>query len=131
VPLRGLWYGRSMSFLTDPPALFASGEAYARLAPESGQGGLERVFGGLTVAGFVLGSLAFYTELPGANAIARRLGTRSGRDLMINSWIADFEYKRPRGRVHALAALMFALYPLWWWLGWDHGRRARPRARPR
>ena len=51
------------------------------------------------------------------------------RDLMINSWIGDLDYKRPGPRTHALAALMFALYPLWWWLGWDHGRRARPRSR--
>jgi hypothetical protein len=118
-----------MSFLTDPPALFASGEVYARAAPESAQGGMAQATGAVTVATFIACSVALYLELPLANTIARRLGTRSGRDLMINSWIADFEYKRPRPRMHALAALMFALYPLWWWLGWDHGRRARPRPR--
>ena len=118
-----------MSFLTDPPALFASGEVYARAAPESAQGGMARAAGTATVATFVLCSLALYLELPVAQTIARRLRTRSGRDLMINSWIGDLDYKRPGARTHALAALMFALYPLWWWLGWDHGRRSRPRSR--
>jgi hypothetical protein len=27
--------------------------------------------------------------------------------------------------MHALAAVVFATYPLWLWLGWAHGRRAR------
>ena len=53
--------------------------------------------------------------------------TRDGRDLMLNSWVFDFDTKRVSTRTHVLAGLMFALYPLWWWLGWDHGRRVRPR----
>jgi hypothetical protein len=35
--------------------------------------------------------------------------------------------RRRSARTDALAAAVFAAYPLAWWLGWDHGRRARPR----
>jgi hypothetical protein len=55
-----------MSLLADPPALIADGESYARLMPESAQGGG--------------------------------------------------------------AAVAATAYPLWWWLGWDHGPRAHARA---
>jgi hypothetical protein len=35
--------------------------------------------------------------------------------------------RRRSRREEALAFAVFASYPLWLWLGWDHGRRARPR----
>ena len=116
-----------MSFLTDPPALYASGRAYAQTMPESAQGARAGVAGALTVGAFLIGSIALYLNIPVARSIARRLGTRDGRDLMLNSWVFDFDTKRVSTRTHVLAAVMFALYPLWWWLGWDQGRRARPR----
>lgn len=112
----------------DPPALFASGELYARLVPEPGQGRWAAAAGGAKSAAFVGGSLALYLNLPATRALARRLGARDGRDLMINSGVLGLESRRPPARTHVLAGLMFALYPLWWRLGWDHGRRARPRA---
>jgi hypothetical protein len=35
--------------------------------------------------------------------------------------------RRARVRDDALAVAALASYPMWLWLGWDHGRRARPR----
>ena len=80
-----------MSFLIDPPALYAAGEAYARGAPESAQG---------RAAGFV-----------GAGVVAG---------------ILALALRRPGAKEHALVLAALATYPLWYWLGWDHGRRARP-----
>ena len=117
-----------MSFLIDPPWLYASGEAYARLAPESAQGGLATAAGAATAAAFLGTSVSLYLNLPWTEPIWRACRARSGRDWMLNSGVFRFEHKRPGPRTHAAAALVFATYPLWLWLGWDRGRRRRPRA---
>ena len=116
-----------MSFLVDPPLLYAAGEAYARALPESAQGRSAGVAGALTTAAFVGVSAALWLELPGTKDVVRAFGARSGREFMV-AWPA-FRWRGGRKagpREHALAAVAFSLYPLWWRLGWDHGRRARP-----
>ena len=78
-----------MSFLIDPPLLYAAGEAYARGLPESAQG---------RQAG-----------IAGAGAVGALLAIGALR------------------RPHAVAAVGVVVYPLAFRLGWDRGRRARPR----
>ena len=116
-----------MSFLIDPPWLYANGEAYARMAPESAQGGVAEAAGVATIAAFWVTSISLYLNLPWTKPIWKACGARSGRDWMLNSGVFSFDHKRPGTRTHAVSALLFATYPLWLWLGWDHGRRARPR----
>ena len=49
-----------MSFLIDPPWLYANGEAYARLAPESAQGRKPPPRVPATIGGFWLVSVSLY-----------------------------------------------------------------------
>ena len=117
-----------MSILTDPPALVADGEAYARLLPESAQGGAATVTGALTVAVFWAGAAAFWFDFAPAVPLRRRLGYRSGREFMLRFPLPDRGRRRRRDRREdAVGLAVVASYPLWWWLGWDHGRRRRPR----
>ena len=120
---------RRVSIVTDPVALLADGEAYARLLPESAQGGAATVTGALTIAVFWAGAAAFWFDHPVAKPLRKRLGYRSGREFMLRFPLPD-RGRRRRGdaREDALAVAVFASYPVWWWLGWDHGRRRRPRA---
>ena len=118
-----------MSFLTDPLALFADGELYARTLPESAQGGMATAVGGLTVAAVMAGGIAVYLDRPCAKPFVKALGARNGVDLMLRWPVAHGSRRRKRSsRTDALAAAAFASYPLMWWLGWDHGRRRRPRS---
>jgi hypothetical protein len=117
-----------MSFLVDPPTLFADGEAYGRLMPESAQGGAARAIGGATVAAFMAYGAGAYLNEPWTKWLWEPLGAKSGRDLMLGWPLAHGSRRRRRTpRTDAVAVAVLATYPLWWWLGWDHGRRARPR----
>jgi hypothetical protein len=117
-----------MSIEVDPLLLMADGEAYARLLPESAQGGAATVTGALTVATFWAAAAAFWFDFAPAVPLRRRLGYRSGREFMLRFPMPDRGRRRRRDpREDALALAVIASYPLWWWLGWDHGRRRRPR----
>jgi hypothetical protein len=116
-----------VSFLFDPPALYAAGEAYARGAPESAQGRTAGLAGAGVAAVFVAVSASLWLELPWVSRMWRVARSRSGRDFMVGSGVVSVgPMRRVDSRVHGLAALAFLTYPLWYWLGWDHGRRARP-----
>jgi hypothetical protein len=121
---------RRVSIEVDPLLLIADGEAYARVLPESAQGGAATVTGALTVATFWLAAAAFWFDHPVAVPFRRRLGYGSGRELMLRFPLPDRGRRARRRRdprEDALALAVLASYPLWWWLGWDHGRRRRPR----
>ena len=118
-----------MSFLVDPPWLFANGEAYARLAPESAQGRTARMVAAGTLAAFLGAGVSLYANAPGSRAVARRFGSRDGRDFMVNWPALGVDTRRAGDGLHAVAAAVFATYPLALWLGWRHGRRARDGAR--
>jgi hypothetical protein len=111
-----------VSFLTDPPWLYANGRAYARLAPESAQGRTAKAAAAATIATFLAGGLAFYLDHPWTRPLTRSLGYRNGREFMFG-----FPLPAPPARElpDALGAAAFATYPLWLWLGWDSGRRRR------
>ena len=117
-----------MSFQIDPPLLYASGEAYARLAPEEAQGRAASVAGAATLGVFFGVGLACYLDRPWTRPLSKLFGARDGREFMLTSGIANVPRRRLRDPLtHVVAAAAFASYPLWLWLGWDHGRRARPR----
>jgi hypothetical protein len=116
-----------VSFLFDPPALYAAGEAYARGAPESAQGRTAGVVGAGVVGGFLAVSVSLWLELPWVRPMWRAARARSGRDFMVGSGVVSVGRLRPVDtRAHVVAGLAFASYPLWYWMGWDHGRRPRP-----
>jgi hypothetical protein len=115
-----------VSFLVDPPALYAAGEAYARAAPESAQGRTAGVVGAGVVTVFLAIAGSFWHDLPWTRPFWRALGARNGPDFQVGTGLFHVDaVQRPGPRENALATLGFLTYPLAWWLGWDHGRRAR------
>ena len=117
-----------MSFTADPVLLFAAGELYARALPESAQGGMAAAAGALKVGAFEAAGIASYLDAEWTRALWKPFGAKTGTDFMV-AWPWAHGKKRKRsGRTDAVAALVFASYPLFWWLGWDHGRRRRPRS---
>ena len=116
-----------MSFLVDPPALYAAGETYARTAPESAQGRTAGVVGAGVVASFLAVSVSLWLDLPWVRPLCRLFGARSGTEFQVSTGAFRVDaVRKPGTREHALAGLGFLTYPLSYWLGWDHGRRARP-----
>src|SRR4051794_29051994 len=127
-PRRPLSYARVMSFLADPVLLFADGEAYARTLPESAQGGAAKVVGGLTVSSFLAAAIGSYLDAKWAKRLWKPFapGAKNGTDFMLAWPVAHGKRRRRTTGADAVAAVSLAAYPLWWWLGWDHGRRRRP-----
>ena len=117
-----------MSFFADPVLLLADGEAYARTLPESAQRGAARLIGGATVAGFLAAGIGSYLDADWAKRLWKPFGAKNGTDFMLHWPLTHGRRARRNPRTDAMAAAMFAAYPLWWWLGWDHGRRRRPRS---
>ena len=112
-----------MSFLIDPPWLYATGRAYARTAPEAAQGTTAAALGAATMAVFWGTSVSLYLDRRWTAPIWRACRARSGRDWMLNSGVFRFDDRRPSTTTHAVSALLFASYPAWLWLGHRHGRR--------
>jgi hypothetical protein len=112
-----------MSFLIDPPWLYANGRAYATLAPEAAQGRIARRLGAATIATFWAVSISLYLNRGWTDPIARLCRAESGRDWMLNSGVLELDHRRAGPRTHAASALLFATYPVWLWLGWRDGRR--------
>ncbi|MEA2449806.1 MAG: hypothetical protein QOG63_1738 [Thermoleophilaceae bacterium] len=119
-----------VSVVVDPPSLLASGELYARALPESAQGGLATAAGATAVALYWGAAAAFWFDHPATVPLRKSLGYRSGREFMLRFPLPERgrrEQRRSGLRDDAIAVAALASYPLWLWLGWDHGRRARPR----
>ena len=112
-----------MSFLIDPPWLYANGRAYARLAPEEAQGHTAAATGAATIALFWAVSVSLYLNRRWTRPIWRLCRAEDGRDWMLNSGVLKLDHRRPGPRTHAVSAVLFATYPLWLWLGWRDGRR--------
>jgi hypothetical protein len=117
-----------MSLLADPVLLFADGEAYARTLPEAAQGGAAKVVGGLTVGSFLAAAIGSYLDAKWAKRLWKPFapGAGNGTDFMLAWPVAHGKRRRRTAQSDAVAAVSLAAYPLWWWLGWDHGRRRRP-----
>jgi hypothetical protein len=118
-----------VSFLVDPPWLYANGRAYARLAPEEAQGGVARAAAAACLALYWGVGASLYLNAPYTRPLWPLLPRRDGRDFMVN-WpgLRLPARRRTRGLDAASAAILLGVYPLALWLGWDSGRRARPRS---
>ena len=112
-----------MSFLIDPPWLYANGRAYARLAPERAQGSTAAAAGAATIAGFWAVSVSLYLNRRWTDPIARLCRAEDGRDWMLNSGVLRLDPDTAGPRTHAVSAALFASYPYWLWRGWRDGRR--------
>lgn len=118
--IRDLRYGRSVSLLADPPLLFANGEAYARLAPRS----WPPAPAAAAAVGLFWGvSIPLYLNARWTRRLWPMLPGRSGREFMVNFPGLRVDTRRAGARLHAVAAAVFATYPLWFWAGYEHGRR--------
>ena len=113
-----------MSFLIDPPWLYATGRLYGRSAPEQLQGRTAAGLGAATMAGFWATSVSLYLDRRWTAPIWRACRAASGRDWMLNSGVFRFDHRRAGPATHAISALLFATYPAWLWLGHKHGRRS-------
>ena len=111
-----------MSFLIDPPWLALNGYLIARVSPN---GTVERALELATDAAFLSVSVPLYLNAKWTESIWRSTGAESGRDWMINSGVTHFESRKPTWRTHAIAAAIFATYPLWLKLGLKLGKRRR------
>lgn len=109
-----------MSFLIDPPWLYAAGRAYGRLTrrPGSEPSPARDALMEVATAGLFLGvSISLYQDRPWTRPIWRACKAQSGRDWMLNSGVFKFDWQDAGARTHALSAAIFATYPLWLWLG--------------
>jgi hypothetical protein len=111
-----------MSFLIDPPWLYATGRMYGRLMPEPTPAA--KALRTATAGAFLVTSISLYLDRPWTRPIWRACRAKSGRDWMLNSGVLRLEHRRPRRRTHLLAALTFATYP-WWLLLGERVERAR------
>jgi hypothetical protein len=109
-----------VSFLIDPPWLYANGRVVARL-PERAQAPVAAA----TVATFAVTSVSLYLNRPWTRWIWELCRAGDGRDWMLNSGVLHLDHRAPSRRTHAVSAALFASYPLWLWLGLRDGRRAR------
>jgi hypothetical protein len=118
-----------MSFLIDPPWLYATGRAYGRLMPERTPAA--RAIAGATAGAFLVTSISLYLNRPWTRPIWERCHAEDGRDWMLNSGLFRIDHRRAGWRVHALSALLFSTYPWWLRLGErDERRRLQASAAP-
>ena len=110
-----------MSFLIDPPWLYANGRAIAAVSEDDPSRATR--LGAATMAVFWGVSIPLYLDQRWTAPIWKACRARSGRDWMLNSGVLRFDFERPSERTHALSAAIFATYPLWLYLGYRHGRR--------
>jgi hypothetical protein len=110
-----------VSFLIDPPWLYATGRAYGRLMPEPTPAA--RAVHTATAAAFLVTSISLYLDRPWTRPIWRACRAENGRDWMLNSGVFKFDYRRIGPRAHAVSALLFATYPWWLLLGERTERR--------
>jgi hypothetical protein len=110
-----------MSFLIDPPWLYATGRAYGRLMPEKTPAA--RAVSTATLGAFLATSISLYFNRLWTRPLWRICRAEDGRDWMLNSGVLEIDHRRAGPRTHAVAALIFATYPLWLWSGERHGRQ--------
>jgi hypothetical protein len=111
-----------MSFLIDPPWLYATGRAYGRLMPEETPAA--RAVSGATLGVFLATSISLYLNRPWTRRIWEACRAQDGRDWMLNSCVLHLDRRRAGRATHAISALIFATYPLWLSLGERGARRA-------
>jgi hypothetical protein len=112
-----------VSFLLDPPLLFASGVLIERGLPEDRRDVAEAA----TLGVFFAGSFGLYNNVPGLGLLWRPFRARNGRDFMWNSGVFGVDIDpKPNGAewpLHAAAGGIFATYPFFIKLGRKLGQR--------
>ncbi|GAA4291050.1 MULTISPECIES: hypothetical protein [Mycobacterium] len=96
-----------MSFLLDPPLLFASGVLIERRLPADRRDVAEAA----TLGVFFGGSFGLYNNVPGLGVLWRPFRARNGRDFMWNSGVFGVNTAEADWPLHAAAAAIFATYP--------------------
>lgn len=76
-----------------------------------------------TAAVFVGTSVSLYLERRWTRWLWKMCRASSGRDWMVNSGVLHIDTEKVGPRGHAVAAVMFALYPLWLHAGRRAARR--------
>lgn len=109
-----------MSFLIDPPWLYATGRAYGQMMPREGRAA--KAVEAATIGAFLATSVSLYLDLPWTRPIWRACKAASGRDWMLNSGVLKLDWRRAGARTHLVSAAIFATYPLWLRLGVRQGR---------
>ncbi|MBA3807969.1 MAG: hypothetical protein H0X28_06225 [Solirubrobacterales bacterium] len=112
-----------MSFLIDPPWLYATGRLYAKAMPEPTP--VSRALHSATAGVFLATSISLYLNRPWTKPIWEACRAEDGRDWMLNSGVFGFDHHHASRRTHAVSALLFATYPWWLLLGEKVGRRRR------
>jgi len=110
-----------MSFLIDPPWLYATGRAYGQLMPERTPAA--RALHTATAGVFLVTSISLYLNRPWTRRIWEACRAQDGRDWMLNSGVFKIAHRRAGRSVHAASALVFATYPWWLRLGERAARR--------
>jgi hypothetical protein len=107
-----------MSFLIDPPLLYAAGRTTAALPPERAAAA-----SAATAAIFLGTSISLYLDRAWTRPIWRLCRASSGRDWMLNSGVFRFDHRSPTRCTHIVSATIFATYPFWFWLGYRRSHR--------
>jgi hypothetical protein len=107
-----------MSFLIDPPWLYANGRVIAQAVPPERR----RPLALATIGVFVVTSISLYLDKGWTKPIWRLCRARSGRDWMLNSGVFKMDPDSAGTPTHAVSAAIFATYPFWLWLGLRHGQ---------
>jgi hypothetical protein len=107
-----------MSFLIDPPWLYANGRALAQVSEPPKRDRLAAA----TLGVFLVTSISLYLNSAWTRPIWRLCRARSGRDWMLNSGVLKLDPDRAGTPTHLVSGALFATYPLWLWLGLRHGR---------
>ena len=111
-----------MSFLIDPPWLYANGYAYGKLAPEEHQDATAKALGAATIGVFLATSISLYANARWTKPIWEACRAEDGRDWMLNSGVFHFDHRRARWPTHVVGLAIFATYPSWLRLGRRLGR---------
>ena len=110
-----------MSFLIDPPWLYANGRAYAAAGGPDGR--TAAALGAATMATFWGVSISLYLNKRWTKPIWKACRAEDGRDWMLNSGVLKLDHRSAGTATHAVSALIFATYPYWLWKGYKDGRR--------
>ncbi|MCV7445043.1 hypothetical protein AWB91_25005 [Mycobacterium paraense] len=108
-----------MSFVLDPPLLFAAGVLIERRLPADQRDVAEAA----TLGVFFGGSFGLYNNVPGLGVLWRPFRAANGRDFMWNSGVFGVDTAEAGPRLHAAAGAIFATYPFFIKLGRRLGRR--------
>ena len=109
-----------MSFLIDPPLLYAGGRAYASTTPKDSARDAAVAAGAMALFWGV--SVSLYLNKRWTKPIWWLCRAESGRDWMLNSGVLRLDWRRAGRLTHLISAAIFVTYPYWLWRGLRDGR---------